>query len=378
MYSVYQHWDPLKTCVVGRCYPPEFFSWIKDSRLRNQFEKIAIETEEDFQQIVKKLKTFNVEVLRPNLPENNFINGQYLKPPITPRDYMVMIGTTLYHDYQYWYNVYGSCKQEHWPGFGEIEKYDDLDPDIQAHLWSNGLGEQQNQRNCYSEIWKQIEKNGNTIAQNKFIDPPGLQINGANVSRLGKDLYFATWQDGGPVLPQYQQYLDETFTDTRNHVVNTGGHGDGCYCPVTPGLIFSIYDVPRYEKTFPDWEVVYLENQGWKQVTDWEELKGKNDGKWWIPGCEKDQDVINTVTTYLDHWVGFVEETVFDVNMLIIDPKNVMVFSYNDRVFEALDRYGITPHVVPFRHRFFWDGGIHCVTLDLDRHGKMKNYFPNR
>ena len=62
----------------------------------------------------------------------------------------------------------------------------------------------------------------------------------------------------------------------------------------------------------------------------------------------------------------------------IIDPKNVMVFNYNKQVFDALDRYGITPHIVPFRHRYFWDGGIHCVTSDLHREGTMQNYFPNR
>jgi glycine amidinotransferase len=73
-----------------------------------------------------------------------------------------------------------------------------------------------------------------------------------------------------------------------------------------------------------------------------------------------------------------VEETVFDVNMLVIDPTNVMVTNYNKQVFDALDRFGITPHVVPFRHRYFWDGGIHCVTLDLDRQGQMQDFFTER
>tara|TARA_B100001964_G_C13944217_1_gene470359 strand:- start:38 stop:184 length:147 start_codon:yes stop_codon:yes gene_type:complete len=35
----------LKKCVVGISYPPEFYSWITNSRLRNLFEKIAEETE---------------------------------------------------------------------------------------------------------------------------------------------------------------------------------------------------------------------------------------------------------------------------------------------------------------------------------------------
>jgi hypothetical protein len=24
-------------------------------------------------------------------------------------------------------------------------------------------------------------------------------------------------------------------------------------------------------------------------------------------------------------------------------------------------------HVSPFRHRYFWDAGIHCITNDLNR-----------
>ena len=101
----------------------------------------------------------------------------------------------------------------------------------------------------------------------------------------------------------------------------------------------------------------------------------ENGGKWWITGFEYDNDVIHTVETWLQDWVGYVEETVFDVNMLIIDPKNVMVTNHNEKVFEALDRYGITAHIVPFRHRYFWDGGMHCVTTDLHRDGIEKDYF---
>ena len=108
------------------------------------------------------------------------------------------------------------------------------------------------------------------------------------------------------------------------------------------------------------------------------QLKEKNQGRWWIKDYENDQELIDFVETWLRDWVGYVEETVFDVNMLIIDPKNVMVFNYNKQVFDALDRYGITPHIVPFRHRYFWDGGIHCVTQDLNRIGSMRNFFPNR
>jgi len=212
---------------------------------------------------------------------------------------------------------------------------------------------------------------------NSLINAPNVEINGAMVSRIGRDLYFGT--PSHPIdVPQYRALINQTFPTTRNHVVETGGHSDATYCPVCPGLIVSLFDVPCYKETFPDWEVVYLPNQSWDQVDDFLHLKRKNGGRWWIPGFEYDDDVVDTVEQWLNHWTGYVEETVFDVNMLIIDPKNVMVFNYNKQVFDALDRYGITAHIVPFRHRFFWDGGIHCVTSDLHREGTQQDFFPQR
>ena len=67
MFSVHQHWDPLKVCAVGRSYPPEFYSYIKNAKVRNVFEKIAQETEEDYQKLISKLDEFNVKVLRTDI-----------------------------------------------------------------------------------------------------------------------------------------------------------------------------------------------------------------------------------------------------------------------------------------------------------------------
>jgi hypothetical protein len=64
--------------------------------------------------------------------------------------------------------------------------------------------------------------------------------------------------------------------------------------------------------------------------------------------------------------------------MLVIDEKNVICNNYNEQVFAAFDRFGITPHVINFRHRYFWDGGLHCITSDIHREGIQKDYFPER
>jgi hypothetical protein len=373
--SVHQHWDPLKICLVGRSYPPEFYSWITIPHIRKLFEKIAIETEEDYQCLIKKLKEFNVEVLRPTVSsaDDSFINGKYLPPPMTPRDHMIMIGETFYKGYDLNFsNFYNAVKDSSWPNCQTIEEFDNLPNYVKTECNKvHGLTKFINFYSSYNHIFDYI-KQTNTIKSTRISQAPG-----AFITRIGKDLYFGT---DSYDLDQniYKQHIDKEFPNYRNHIVNTGGHSDGTYCPVCPGLIVSLHDVPTYADTFPGWEVVYLPEQSWDKVQPFLQLKNKNKGKWWIPGFEHDQEVIDTVETWLGHWTGYVEETVFDVNMLIIDPKNVIVFNYNKQVFDALDRYGITPHIVPFRHRYFWDGGIHCVTSDLHREGAMQDYFLNK
>ena len=101
----------------------------------------------------------------------------------------------------------------------------------------------------------------------------------------------------------------------------------------------------------------------------------RNKGRWFIPGFEKDTNLNNIVDYYFDEWVGQVSETVFDVNILIIDHKNIVVSTYNNKVEEACARHGIEMHVSSFRHKYFWDCGIHCITNDLSRKGELISWL---
>ena len=100
MLSVHQHWDPLKVCAVGRCYPLEYFNYIQNLKTRDVFYRIAEETEEDFQKLISILKKFNVEVIRTDLSDNpeNYVtpSGRMRYPPMFPRDYTAMIGSKFY------------------------------------------------------------------------------------------------------------------------------------------------------------------------------------------------------------------------------------------------------------------------------------------
>lgn len=337
MYNVYQHWDKLKVCIVGKSYSPEFYSYITNTRVRNVMERIAIETEEDYQKLINLLENFNVKVLRPEVYElnENIIKQKKVicKPPMQPRDICAMIGNKFY--------------------FKKIKE----------NLIS------------YKEILKIIKHQGNIINYD-------LDIDGAMTTNVGKDLIFGTADS--PIIQEksidvYIEKAKKEFgNDFRCNFVDSQGHLDGCFCPVKPGLIISLYDIQNYKTSFPDWEVVYLPDQSWSKVSPFLEVKKKNKGKWWVPGEELNDDFTDFVENWFNHWVGYVEETVFDVNMLIIDEKNIICNNYNKKVFDAFERHGVTPHVVNFRHRYFWDGGLHCITSDLDREGTMQDYFPER
>lgn len=340
-------------------------------------KRIAEETEEDYQALIDLLHKFNVDVVRTVIDENfnSYLSpdGKYVPPPMCPRDHTAMIGDKFFMpqpSIKYtWHDLRGPDWPEHptkdlpdWiiTELREIHNIDPADTNLKRYTDHRSL----------KSIEEVVKKQGNEIIY-------GSNINSAMTTRIGRDLYHGTedYQDNQKLL---LDNMEKLLPDYRNHVVNSGGHSDSVFCPVKPGLIISLRDIPTYQDTFPDWEVVYLPGQSWDSVKPFLDLKQKNQGKWWVPGEELNSDFTDFVESWLGHWVGYVEETVFDVNMLVINEKNVICNNENDLVFEAFSRHGITPHVCNFRHRYFWDGGLHCVTSDLHREGTQQDYFPER
>ena len=375
-YSVYQHWDPLKVCIVGKSYSPEFYHFIKNDRVRTVMERIARETEEDYQKLIVLLESFGVEVWRPTVSDDfrQYLstNGKIYPPPMTPCDWSVMVGDTFYHNWITELQVYTDIKADSWPDITTMQEFNNLPKYIKDEVYEV-IGKTGTYLNSYdySDILEKIKKH-NKIVERPF-NGAGDVLNRAMITRVGPDLYIGTTHD-----VNISSRVSKLFPQHRTHIIETAGHSDGTFCAVVPGLIISLKDVPEYKNFFPDWEVVYLPDQSWKKVQPFLELKAKNKGKWWVPGEELNDDFTKFVEEWLGHWVGYVEETVFDVNMLVIDRHNVVCNNYNKEVFEAFERHGVTPHIVNFRHRYFWDGGLHCITSDVHREGTMQDYFPER
>jgi len=443
MVSVYQCFDPLKACVVGRSYPPEFYSEIGNVKVRSAMERVAIETEEDYQKIISKLKEFNVEVLRLDISDNiddyKDRNGvMTVPPPMTPRDFCAMVGDTFYmpspnygenFDVEHLYSsmFYGNTL----PKTGKVQERRKVQEKRQAVLaqyledliqpgrplsqeaalksfrerkdkvnngenfdpWTflQGIDREELEKVIiasetntigsnikfptnkrvyeWNSVKKWLDKNNVPIVYDQYIHASGLW-------RLGKDLFFnynniITKLNEESFLKKWRKL----FPNNRVHGVDVPGHNDGVMHPVKEGLIISLNNEKFYKDFYPDWEIVSVRGEGWQKMKPFLKMKSKNLGRWWIKGEEDNQDLIDYIDTWLNDWVTYAEETVFDVNVLPIDQNNCIVNGYNEKIFDAFDRHGITPHIINFRHRYFWDGGLHCITSDLHREGNMKTFW---
>ena len=333
-------------------YPPDYYHWIQDRNTRQRFQTLAEETEQDYQALIALLHgRFGIRVLRPQLPEDLSalkIHDHWVSPPVTPRDYFIMIHDELWVPQQ----PNSSHAQRAYTNQTELTWTEFQQQDLAQH---------RAKLSCYQNVIEHVLSQGNTV-RHTDLDV----VSGCFVSRIGQDLYFAT-QSYDEDQTQLLAKVNQLFPRTRNRIVNAGGHGDATYCPVTPGLIISLRDVPTYADTFPGWEVVYLPPSDYADTAEFRASMKHNRGRWNIPGFESDPNLVHMVEHYFESWVGNASETVFDVNILVIDQKNIVVSSHNDQVEQACARHGIEVHVSPFRHRYFWDAGIHCITNDLNR-----------
>ena len=320
----YATFDPLKSCLIGRNFSGDFFKKnIEDQKVSDPLRRIADETEEDYQALEKILKNANIKTYRAEFDEDKFDKDWHGRPPVCPRDHFAVIGEKFYA-YQKT-NFYGKFLQ-------------------------------------------------NIARENLSVGNKTAPVSTAVISRVGKDLF---WDVGEKSTQEDIDFFKTKWTAEgfRVHTSNRGYHSDGVFCVVKPGCIVTLKDVQDYETEFPGWDVLYLPDQSWDKVHPFLEMKAKVDGRWWVKGEEHNNQLIEFVNSWMTDWVGYVEETVFDVNMLSIDQNTVLCNNYNKEVFEHFKKHKVEPIIFNFRHRYFWDGGIHCITQDLYREGTQEDYF---
>ena len=340
-------WTRLREVWLGDVYPAHFYDHLTPE-VRDVFYQITEWTQEDLATIERKLHEFGVTVRRPRYHciENHLDQDDRLaKPDITPRDYYTVVGNTLYIP--------------HWRPQG---------PGQFRYPWQ--------------EVVQGYEED--TQSRVEYFKCP-LQISGANMVRVGRDLYLDC-QNPVPDSTEtrskreiFDQEVVPMFPGHRIHYVDNGGHMDGCFAILKPGHIIANSYFDDYENTFPGWEIIMMDQpEFWNHEPSQRDPGFQANHRWWLPGSVGNRAFNDHVLEYAQDWIGNYRETYFEINCLVIDEQNVLMLGENQAVFDKLASIGITAHPMPFRCRAFWDGGIHCLTVDIRRDGASVDFFPER
>lgn len=318
-------WSALQEVWLGDVYPVTWYDHL-ETVVRDVFHELTEITQQDLDAIQACIESFGVTVRRP-VYENidHYVqHGHLVKPQICPRDNFVAVGNALYYHqkalrpWQCWIDMYTK--------------------DPRCRVLVNNVA-------C---------------------------LHGANVVRVGRDII---WD-----LDVFEHDDPGLWLEYRVHRVRNGGHMDGCFAILRPGLILANHYWHDYEQTFPGWEIIQLDDPtyGAAPSTGYQQPYPVYNGKFWDAAVETNHSFNQHVIDHALDWVGCYTETYFELNCLVIDPNNVIMLAENTALAEDLARRGITVHWVPFRARSFWDGAMHCLTVDIRRHSQIVDYFPQR
>tara|TARA_R110002126_G_scaffold64441_1_gene165054 strand:- start:103 stop:1329 length:1227 start_codon:yes stop_codon:yes gene_type:complete len=373
--NVHNNWDPLEEIWLGDCWPASFYDNL-EKNVKDDFYQLTECTKEDLAAIQKKFEDFGVIVRRPVIDEDNKQlytltekSSILRKPPICPRDHHGVVGDKLF--------IGGDLPQ------------------------------------CYSPIYNSYDQS--QVFHSNGINPA---INGANMVKLGRDIIFdhvslffdtnvgTNKQRKERIFKRVKLFEEQEGkmfgNDYRLHFSTEGGHLDSCYMPIKEKLVLTTKHFENYDAILPEWRQIGITSPSY--IAELDGAKNYSNkvfqpGLWEQPALGADRtlrkwlgnfagmmdnapDHFNAfVNEYCADWIGNYKETYFEVNVVPIDDKNLICIDTSgvfDNLFIELENQGITCHKVPWRTRGFWDGGIHCITLDVRRRGELTDYFPNR
>ena len=330
-------WDPLETVLLGGFIEPDTLKVILDyskfDPIRPWLMKIAQETEEDLDNIQYVLEQHGVQVIRPDWElireeqVRRWRKGDTEIAPISPRN--------------------------------DLFVYKDM-----VIARSDSLA---------GQPWE-------SIIENDIVDLSGTVLQSIHLpcifrcnDRLiiGNEISEYELERLIHVLP-YKEYVR---TDVDGHV-------DARMATLREGLVvYAIKDIEQtlINETFPGWKHIFCDKYGFNADPRYyseeppeqidETLRALTNNRWDIFGYNGDnpKEVASLIDDNFSNWTGKAYETHFDVNILTINPNLSITVGTDKELVKQIEQEGHELIVVPLRHRWFFDQGLHCMTCDLVR-----------
>jgi len=390
------HWQPLKEIVLGNVFDENFFEDVEDPKLRDSLQKIIYETKEDLNGIRKTFEDLGVKVIQPDKkwthdgsinPYESF--GHFLehakqdktlsilKPMITPRDAYCTMGDELFM-------LWGYGPEMEKNGSHPLDMFEcnmTLVNDMRKNIFKK-LGPFTTEKFFENELFE----DPNAFDMNMKFNRANFQkyvtetytFDSPCITRLGDTLLVDELHTKG-----FIEWYDKVKPNNRHKKtkVAIGGHNDGSMFLPKPGVVLSAPWMKKsfYDEVFPNWDKFIISNpNGSFQKEMPKEFQNlayqRRTMDWYVDGKMDYKPLTNFVDDYLKKWIGCMEETIFEINMVSIDENTVLSLNYSKEIHNQLKSVGIEPIYTKFRHRYFWDGGLNCLTLDTRREGGCESY----
>jgi len=382
----YTEFQPLKTLLVGGVYEDSFFDHIKNDTIREGLKEIISSTREDIDKLKEELINRDINVLQytpkdlgfkdsimdyiddegvigknTDLSRDGYRNGIPI-PPISVRDDCIVMGQKLL-----------VTDPTPYPTQLAIPKYKKLfgPENVDTRIEDESISFKRTEKNARKWCIKH-GINPEDVEIDKIIEDQQLtQFCAPNLTRVGKTILVDVWQT--PEL--VEKYLQPYWPEYDYKEIWIGGHNDSIYCVVRPGLVLATPWFEPYKDIFKGWDIIWFEDPDWdKTMSKQHKLKENNMGKYWYPEKKDNPELEYFINEWLSTWHGDASESVFDVNVLMLDENTAVINSESHVLMKELEKRKIEPVVIPLRNRFFWDGGWHCNTLDIYREGGMEDY----
>ncbi len=374
MINSWTGFQPLREVWLGDVWPVGWEKFIlKDPVQQEKLRNIIIQTQEQLNTFQRIMEDDGIRVRRPCMPGPEKVFEMWQKP----------------RGYDYWTYVRDYFEQELFKGhyIEAVGNYEKFQKEMQMcfeEITDQSLLPELNPRDnflvygntmwVYHDYAKAMAWWGDTLdeyvsagfdvrfpAQQKQymgVVPP-------SIVRLGKDVIIENTPH--PVYSLQDHTGNKIMAKAMRNQYNArvyesgyvdGRHSDGQFAVLRPGVAMtSQVRGDRYQDSLPGWRVI-------RHVTpEFHRLSQE----------EKDEIFsMRFVNKQIEPWIGNITESFFDVNCLVRDEGHVYVSS------DPPKDLGSIYTVIPWRYRFFWDGGLHCITLDINREGKQEDYFDSK
>lgn len=342
-------WDPLKEVIIGTAtnanipradishhatnyanLSPEEYANIPKGRYPNY---VYDEAEEDLDGLVSILESAGVVVHRPDTSAVDFTssvsNGlwntdQY--EAYCPRDSVTVIGDAI---------IEGAMSLR--ARYHETFLFNKL---FQEKMMSGARWLPMPKPMLEDNLFKIQPGRDPSVNNNEPILDP------ANLIRCGYDILYLISNTGNAKGAQWlRNTLGPEFTVHELYDLYSWAHVDSTIMPLRPGLVIlnaSRVDADKVPKIFDNWDKIWYTS---------DMCAGQPCLEDYAPASE---------------WIG--------MNVLSIDPHNVIVPEEETKLMNAIEKHGINPIPVKMRHMRTLAGGPHCVSCDLVREGNLERY----